>query len=448
MAINISPQYAAIISPYLAGKTLPVTERRLAFHKAADPVDIPVGRGLSYTATRFERFNLPQFPLLEGVPPQSRTQTFTQQTGTAQQWGDLFEWTDIAEKVTIFALLEQAKERIGLQISETLDRNVAQSTAMAGTHVNYVNSRNGRVNLVAGDVLDTFTLLRTVATLRDLGAPQFTGQSMTDEQMDLESAGSKAFNEPKSHGHYIAITHDFPAHDLLRDPTFGLAATFNDPNRLYNAEVGIWSGVHFLATNMCPYFIGAAQVTGTPGAVGNLATGTYYVVVTGSRIDTSYETIVCLVSPAITVTGPNGSIAVTVPATVGYTWNVYVGLTTSPTNLGVSVSGPTDGPFQGQATMLTGGSTVTITGVGVAQSPPAPPNTGLTVFPTFIVGKGAWAAVRLDDIEINMLLGPDKADPLNQRRQIGYKWLEGSMVLNQDFFARIESVSNFSTAFI
>jgi hypothetical protein len=148
------------------------------------------------------------------------------------------------------------------------------------------------------------------------------------------------------------------------------------------------------------------------------------------------------------VTGPNGSISVTLPSTpTGFTFNVYVGTTTSPGNLGITAAGPTVGPLAGQAVQLAGGQTITITGVGLAQTPPAAPATGVTVYPTYIFGRGAYGQVMLDDIKYSYLDKADKSDPLNQLRVVGWKVYYGTILLNQLFFMRIESTSAFSANF-
>ena len=109
------------------------------------------------------------------------------------------------------------------------------------------------------------------------------------------------------------------------------------------------------------------------------------------------------------------------PATAGFTYSVYVGTTNTPFNLGLSASGPTVGPLAGQATQLAPGAVVTVTGIGLAQTPPAALATGVTVYPTFIFGRGAYAQVVLDSVKMTYLKEPDKSDPLNQLRVIGWK---------------------------
>jgi hypothetical protein len=146
------------------------------------------------------------------------------------------------------------------------------------------------------------------------------------------------------------------------------------------------------------------------------------------------------VSASISVTGPNGSISVVLPNITGFTFNVYVGTTSSPTNLGLCASGPTQGPMVGQATQLTANQTVVITGTGTAQTPPAAPATGLTVYPTFVFGRGAYGQVVSTTSKFSYLKDADKSDPLNQLRVIGWKAFYGTLIENQQFMARIEGV--------
>src|SRR5207237_786575 len=135
------------------------------------------------------------------------------------------------------------------------------------------------------------------------------------------------------------------------------------------------------------------------------------------------------VSSGVVVTGPNGSITVVLPTLANYVFNVYIGTSASPTNLGLSASGPATGPLAGQATQLPSGSTVIITGTGAAQTPPAAPATGVYVFPTIVIGNYAYGQVLLENPEFHYLTGADKSDPLNQTRVVSWKVFYGSIIL-------------------
>jgi len=135
------------------------------------------------------------------------------------------------------------------------------------------------------------------------------------------------------------------------------------------------------------------------------------------------------------------------PATAGFTYSVYLGTSASPTALATSASGPTVGPLAGMATQLAPSSVVILTGIGVTQVPPAAPATGVTVYPSFLFGQGAYGQVLLDNIKFVYLKEADKSDKLNQLRIVGWKMFHGFMILNQQFLARIESTSAFTSSF-
>lgn len=443
---NTSSQFQADISNYIADETLPLARRQLVAYQFGDPLTLPKGSGVNYTATRYNRLPLPYAPLSEGVPPIGETMTISQVTAVAQQWGDKVTITDVAEMTIKHPLFKKATELVGLQISETFERNT-MNALMAGTQVNYVNQRGSRGALVAGDVLDTTTVIRTDAAMETLGAPRFMGDEQTDTKIQANAGGARASENPRAMPHYAAIIHTLVVADFRQNATVVQAWTYSDLNRLYNYEAGEWSGIRFCKSNMVPSFTGVAAVTGTAGTAGSLATNTYFIQVTAQDTQNQYESLIYQASAGIAVTGPTGSISVTLPSTVGYTYNVYIGLTSSPSNLGTSTSGPTSGPLAGQATQLAPGATVVITNTGVAQVPPAAPATGLTVYPTFILGRGAYGQVVLDNVKMTYLKDGDKSDPLNQLRIIGWKAMYGTILLNSQFMARIESVSAFTATF-
>jgi hypothetical protein len=263
-----------------------------------------------------------------------------------------------------------------------------------------------------------------------------------------QSATAKVEADPRGMPHYVGVCHTLAVADWSQNSTVILARTYSAVNRLYNYEIGEWAGIRFCKSNMVPTFTGVAAINGANGAAGNLANGTYYVQVTASDTQNQYESRIYQVSGAVTVSaGGTGSISVVLPALSGFTFNVYVGTSTSPSNLGLCSAGPVSGPLAGQATQLAPGQTVVITGTGVAQVPPAAPATGITVFPSFVFGKGSYGQVMLDDVKFTYLKAADKSDPLNQKRLIGWKTMYATMILNAQFAARIEHTSNFSATF-
>jgi hypothetical protein len=253
--------------------------------------------------------------------------------------------------------------------------------------------------------------------------------------------------------HYTSLIHPFVAADLRQNSQVQTAWSYSDINRIYNFEAGEFNGIRFCESNMVPFWTGllssAGSATYTPGTSGSLAGPTYYVQITGVDTNNQFESQVYAISGAQSVTGPNGSISVVTPSTTGYTYNIYISTSSAmaSASLGVTTSGPTVGPLAGNAVQLAPAATVVITGLGTAQQPPVAPGNGITVYPTYIIGRGAYGQVMLDDVKFTYLKDSDKSDPLNQLRVVGWKCMYGTLIENAQFYMRIESVSAFSATF-
>jgi N4-gp56 family major capsid protein len=446
---NVAASFSADIENYIADKTLPLARRQLVAYQFGDPLRLPKGRGTTYIATRYLRVPLPYAPLSEGVPPVGETMSIQQVSATAQQWGDKITITDVAELTIKHPLFVKATELTALQIAETLERNTF-NTLNSGTQVNYVNSRGARASLTTGDVLNPHEINRAYGALFTLGAPRYMGDEITDTKLEANDGGAMASDSPRKMPHYVSIMHPLVAQDMRENSTVVTAWSYSDINRIYNYEVGEWGGIRFCLSNMVPTWTGIAAGT-LPVATtnGTLATGNYVVQVTASDTQNQFESQIYQKSAAVAVVGPNGSLSVVLPTLAGFTFNIYISAAGSTTlaNLATSASGPNIGPSSGQAVQIPGGQTVTITGIGAAQTPPAAPGTGFTVYPTYVIGRGAYGQVMLDDARFTYLKEADKSDPLNQLRVIGWKAFYGTLISNQQFFMRIESLSAFSSTF-
>lgn len=452
MATNTAASFQADLEAYIADETLPLARRQLVVYQFGDPLTLPKGRGTTYTATRYNRVPLPFAPLSEGVPPIGQTMTIGQVSATAQQWGDKIIITDVAELTIKHPLFKKATELMALQLAETLERNTFNNL-MAGAQVNYVNSRGSRGALIAGDVINPHEIQRAVGALETLGAPRYMGDEMTDMRMDADAGGARASENPRRMPHFVSVMHTLVVADFAENQVVTSAWTYSDLNRLYNYEAGEWRGIRFCKSNLVPSFVGVANAafTTTAGTSGSLATGTYRVKITASDTQNQYESQIVQEITGVAVTGPNGSISVVLPANPGFTFSAYIspagGGANTEANLALSASGPATGPYAGQAIQMAPGQTVILTGTGVGQVPPAAPATGVTVYPTFIFGRGAYGQVVLDNARFTYLDQADKFDVLNQLRVVGWKAFYGTLIENQLFFMRIEAASAFSTTF-
>lgn len=439
---NASSSFTADVENYIQEEVEPLARRQLVAYQFGKPLHLDTNRGVTYTASRYERLPLPYAPLQEGVAPVGEAMTLAQVTATAQQWGDRVIITDVANLTIKHPLFQQACQLVSLQLPETLERNT-MNTLVAATQVNYANGRSSRATLVATDVMNPHEANRIVGSMLTYGVPRFMGDERED--MMIEAGSYRGDKSPAVMEHYVALMHPLVSQDMRESATVVNAWSYSEVNRLYNNELGPWGGTRYVESNMIPYWLGVAAVNGTASLSGGLlATGSYFVQVTGSPAATSVEQRIYQVSASISVTGPTGSISVVIPTLANYVFNVYIGTSSSPTNLGVTASGPSTGAFAGQATQLASGSTVVITAVGTAQTPPAAPATGITVFPTIYIGNHSYGQVLLENPEFHYLTGADKSDPLNQTRVVSWKVFYGSIILNQNFLARIESSSAFA----
>ncbi len=442
-----SPGFQSDVENYIQEEVEPLARRQLVAYQFGKPLSLDVNRGTTYTATRFERLPLPFAQLQEGVAPVGEPMQLVQVAATAQQWGDSVIVTDVANLTIKHPIFQQAIQLVSLQMPETLERNTL-NTLVAANQVNFANGRASRAALVATDVLTPHEANKIVGSLVTYGAPRFNGDEREDMMIEAGSYRDPS-KSPAVMQHYVALLHPLPAMDMRENAQINTAWAYSDVNRLYNNELGPWGGARYVETNMMPYWVGNALVTGTASAAGGtLATSaTYNIIVTGSPAQTSVEQQIYQVSGSISVTGPTGSISVAIPNRPGYTFSVYIGTSSTPTNLATSVLGPATGPLAGQATQLPPGVTAVLTGIGVAQTPPAAPATGVTVFPTIYIGNHSYGQVLLENPEFFYLTGADKSDRLNQTRVVSWKVFYGSILLNQAFLARCESSSAFTPGY-
>jgi len=443
--VNQSSQYAGATTRIIAAKALQETQRYLIIYQFADKEPMEHGHGVTWSAIRWSRLPLPQAPVAEGVPPPANQLSFTQVTGSAVQWAGRLVFTDVSIITTQQNLISVGSKMLGMQLGEMKERN-AMVALMSGTQVNYANAVGSRAALAAGDNLNPTDVSRTFANMVNLGVPLWNGQTGEDVQRSIDYTARQSEKTIKGVEHLVAVGNTFPLDDLANNPTVVAAWQRSDINRLYINEMGYWKGITFCRSNMIPTFTGIAQVNGANG-VGSLGTATYTIQVTGWDNQNFYESQIYQVSTDVSVT--TGGINVTVPSTPGFTYAVYVGIGSgaAPANLGLTTSGPTSGPFQGQAIGIAPGTAVVITGIGSMAIPPAAPATGVTVYPTFVFGQNAFACLKLEGVQWNRLMDADKSDPHNQLRSIGWKLFEGWCIKDQRFLARIETTASNSGTF-
>ena len=421
--------FQADIEAYIADKTLPLTRRQLVVYQFGDPLTLPKGRGVTYTATRYNRVALPYAPLSEGVPPIGEVMTIGQVTATALQWGDKITITDVAEMTIKHPLFKKAIELLGLQVAETLERNTFNN--LHGRHAGQLRqlARLARSSAGRRRAQHPRAQPRLRACCVTLGAPRYMGDEMTDTKLEADAGGAKASTNPRAHAALrLPCMHPFVEGDLRENQPIQYAWSHSDINRLYNYEVGEWSGIRFCSTNMVPSFTGVAANQPRLRRRPAVSRPTdYYIIVTASDTQNQYESQIyaglgrdrCHRAERLDHGRAAGARRLYL--------HVYVGTTQRA----------------GQSRPLRRGPDCrAVAGAGDAAcrrpdghdhrpwrgaDPAGLAGTGITVYPTFIFGRGAYGQVMLDETKFTYLKEADKSDPLNQLRIVGWKCFYGTI---------------------
>lgn len=408
MATNtLATNFASDVSTYIAKKTLMLALKRLALYQVCEKVALPKNEGRTFQYTRYNRLNLPQSTLSEGVSPTGSSMSISTVSAVMDQWGDVVAVSDVAIDSVKHPVLQQAIELLSLQAAETVDREIAK-VLLTGTNIFYPNAISARGSLTSSDKMASAVVGKVVSNLRGDGAIPYDG--------DL----------------YLGVIDPFSEDDMTNDATFVLAAQYGAVKKLYNQEVGTWKGVRWIRSNSLPVqrLVGASTVASSATA-GSLANSTAYDV-SVSVVDaaTGHETFIGA-KQDVTTGASEESIDVTPPAlpagaTAGSTYNIYAG--TDGGTRYLAATGVAAGAVQNIPSIPTSGKSAQV-------SPPS----GIPVHHAFIFGKQGIACIELN--KIKTYLTPSQAsdsDPLVQRRKAGWKCDFKAVICNDDFLARIE----------
>jgi N4-gp56 family major capsid protein len=377
---------------YIAAQTLMRIKRDVVVYGLGKKEKLPNRFSKTFQFTRYEKLNLPSVALTEGVTPSSNAQlTISAVQAVMDQWGDFVQLTEL--------LAEQA--------AETIDRECIK-VLMANASVFYPGAVAARGSLTSSSYMDTDTIRKTIASLRSGGARPFSGRlfcGLIDPHVEM---------------------------DLSKDSTFQTAASYANIMVLQNGEAGTWMGARWMTSNLLPTLsLLGAVTTASSATAGSLAVSTsYYVKVTAVDNALGFEQLATAIATQATAGGQT-SINVTMPATTGYTYNVYIGASNSNSALYLASSYQAPGAVINIGAVPSSGS-----------NPPVTPAAGVAVHFSWILGKEAFAVPELMSLTTALTpKGASDSDPLAQRRKASWKVMFKSVICNDAFLARIESAS-------
>ena len=404
---------------YISARMIELLDRILVVQKVADPYPLENKQSKTLRVVRVKRLSLPSEQLVEGVTPSSVALELENVDVTVEQWGIVALLTDVLELTVKHPMLNIAIDRVAMAMKESAEREDA-TVLLGATNVTYPGTVTARSGLTATDLFNTSLVITMVAKLEMRGAPKFLPD-----------------------GWYVGLFQ--PPHKaavLGSDFTFQQASNFARQERLEYGYVGPWMGVDWILGNFLPVFVGvAAPTTGAAtatkaqfavGTAGSLGTGNFQIAVVAREVTTDYERRISQQSANIAVTSP-GSIAVTMPSSTNYVYDVYC------TQVG-------DTAAYKVASRQAAGSTYTITTApaGTEAVAPTPPADGVSVYPGWVVGRSAFGTCVLNGMALQTFITPRGAsdsDPLSQRRKVGAKFMRKSFILDNDYIERFETSS-------
>src|SRR5262245_17822355 len=411
---------------YIARRTFRLAERDMVLGKFATRYELPQRTGKTLRVTRPRRLALPTTTLSEGIPPDAVALSIENVDVTVEQWGLVVLLTDVAQITTVHPALQIAIERSAAAMAEMFERELG-TMLLGGTQVFFPGAVSARSGLAATDKITTAVVLKATTALRAQGAPAFEG------------------------GLYGGVLAPQQEGDILgADTTFQQASNFANVRRLEEAEIGVWMGVRWMRGNFLPVFKGVAapdtsaatsekaQITAVNGGGTIASAQNFKFAVVARDANSNLERKISQTSADIAsqATGNDESFTVTLPTSGNYVYDVYMTLAGGAGNL-----------YRVKSSVATASTTITAAPAGTEPVKPVAPASAVETFVAWLFGRDSHGRVELNGMSLESYITPDGAswsNPLAQGRKVGHKVMWKSWILDNTFFARIETGSTYS----
>ena len=408
------------INAHIAEELLVIAKKAVVFQQIGTKAVMPSGEGKTFQFNRYERLNLPQSVLTEGVAPTSTNMSLSTVSAVADQWGAFVQISDVAMLTIKHPLLNVAMDLLGYQAAELVDREIIK-ILLASTNVSYGGAITTRQTLatVATDSLSDAVAQRVLTHLRTQGAHPYEGT------------------------HYVGVVDPGMEQDISQtsNTAFTQASAYSNVKQLFNGEIGTWRGVRWMSSNLIPKLVGLAAGTySSPASPAGTFTSANYRVTT-QYISNATGLVEKYTDDANVASTNLDSLAGTTPSDTSYTYKIFVGLAAGAASAVM---------YQGSDTTQAFGAIAASTAFSVLAPPVAGtvadaiPGSGKTVHFGWVFGKQAFASVDL--MNLKAYVSDGKAiigDPLAQNRTVGYKLMFKPVIQNQNFLERIEVLSAF-----
>lgn len=344
---------------------------------------VPKGKGKTVEFRKFDPLPLATTPLSEGVTPNGQALRVTNVTKTLEQHGDYIAMSDVLEMTAIDKVIVESTELLGQQAGETID-TLQHSEIASGNNVRYAGGKTARYLLTSSDKLSVDDIKKAVR--------------------DLKRKNARKFKD----GTFVALIHPDVTYDLISDPEWTDVKNY-DPKDLYNGEIGKLYGVRFVETTQAVTFTDEIIPDVTKYTVASVSSAA---VTVDEAISSAQATV--LANKKVRIDGIEYTIS---SVAAGVAGAAVITLASAPT-----------GAADGDLIVASAGNM-----------------TGEPTYATMIIGQNAYGVV---DIEggglqtfVKQLGSGGTEDPLNQRSTVGWKAMNATCILVEDFMVRIESVA-------
>ncbi len=360
---------------------------------------IPKRGGSKIEFRRFSKLSKATTPLTEGTPPTSTSLVINLLEATPLQFGAWVEVSDLLQTQALDDVLEESSNLLGMQAGETLD-TIVRDPLHEGTNVMYgdgLSNIDYRHELVGGD--------STPANNNYL-----TPQGVKNAARILRNKLASMFSTEGSKA-YIAIIHPDLAFDLTESDDWIDASLYGKPEQIFNGEIGKLHGVRFVETT-------EAKIIHAPNLLGDTrnfvfaSNSTATVTLKGQALTEAQAD--SLVGRYVIIEEEKFKIE---DANAGAANSATIVLDGTPT------ASEDDIIYPGEAGAK-----------------------GRDVYSVLFIGKDSYGVVDVEGMNLEMIykgLGEGGSDPLNQKATNGWKAMQISKILNDNWILRAEVASSF-----
>lgn len=226
MAATTTSTLAADLQTYFSKRLLDINSKDAVLQTAAYKENIPSNASKTISFTQYSRLSVPGSVLTEGTTPSDTAVSNAAVTAVVDQWGAFVTLTDIAELTVKHPVVGELEMLLGEQANETIETQI-NTVLVAGTTVQYANSKAARTALGNADVVTTTEMQKALKTLRVNGA----------RPVDKN---------------YVMFVDPSVEQDLLADSTFKAVQNFSPDSMEAGAVVGRWMGIEVRRSNVIP----------------------------------------------------------------------------------------------------------------------------------------------------------------------------------------------------